>query len=151
MQIKIFNLSTVSSEDEIETVNKFLRGNRILDIDKQFLTNYDVNGVWSLFITYLPANNTSTEMQRREKVDYKSRLERDAFERFTHLRAIRKQLANEDAVPAYAVFSDAELSQIAQLSCIDVLGISKISGIGERRVEKYGKLLAMRFNEMAIE
>ena len=151
MQIKIFNISSSCSNDEIETINRFLRSNRIIDIDKQFCPVADACGVWSLFVTYIPVQNEVLSSPRREKVDYKELLNREEFEKFTQLRAIRKQLANDDAVPAYAVFSDAELAQMAQMPSISSTAIGKIHGIGERRIEKYGKLLVEHFNSYVNE
>lgn len=148
MQIKIFDISSISSESNLEQINRFLRGHKVLDIDKQFYTTSDSVGHWSLFVTYLPTagdvNNVIQE--KREKVDYKTVLSETDFVKFSKLRAIRKQLAADDAVPAYAVFTDAELSQIAQLSSIEEKTVMKINGIGEKRIEKYGRLLCERFN-----
>lgn len=150
MQIKIFDISSISSENTQEQINRFLRGHKVLDIDKQFYTTSDNVGHWSLFITYLPtAGDVNPVMQeKREKIDYKTVLTEADFEKFTKLRALRKQLAADDAVPAYAVFTDAELSQIAQLSSIEEKTVMKINGIGEKRIEKYGRLLCERFNRV---
>ncbi len=147
MQIKIFDISSVSSENDIEQINRFLRGQKVLDIDKHFYTTSDNVGHWSVFVTYLPMPgvNNAVSLEKREKVDYKTVLNEADFEKFTRLRMIRKQLASDDAVPAYAVFTDAELAQIAQLSSIEEKTVMKINGIGEKRIEKYGRLLCERF------
>lgn len=150
MQLKVFDITSVGSEETMETVNKFLRANKILDIDRQFYYSSDKVGHWSLLVTYMPqANNMPLPgpFEKREKVDYKSVLNEADFDKFSRLRALRKQLAESDAVPAYAVFTDAELAQIARLPSIDALSVLKIEGIGEKRLEKYGKLICERFTE----
>jgi ATP-dependent DNA helicase RecQ len=58
---------------------------------------------------------------------------------FSKLRIYRKQLAENDTVPAYAVFTDAELAEIAKLESITHKNLLTINGIDEKRVEKYGK------------
>lgn len=148
MQIKIFDISSVNSEVNMEQMNRFIRGHKVLDIDKQFYTTSDNVGHWSVFITYLPVQGSETPAyaEKREKVDYKTVLSEEDFAKFTKLRMIRKQLAADDAVPAYAVFTDAELAQIAQLSSIEEKTVSRINGIGEKRIEKYGSLLCVKFN-----
>lgn len=148
MHIKIFDISSINSENDLEQINRFLRGHKVLDIDKQFYTTSDNVGHWSIFVTYLPsAGNINPGIQeKREKVDYKMVLSEADFDKFSRLRAIRKQLASDDAVPAYAVFTDAELAQIAQLISIEEKTVMKINGIGEKRIEKYGRLLCERFN-----
>lgn len=149
MQLKIFDITSVGSEEMMEMVNKFLRSNKVLDIDRQFYYSSDKVGHWSLLVTYLPQNNVpvSGSFEKREKVDYKSVLTEADFDKFSRLRALRKQLAESDAVPAYAVFTDAELAQIARLPSIDALSVLKIEGIGEKRLEKYGKLICERFGQ----
>ncbi len=144
MQIKIFDISSRGCDEELETVNKFMRGHKILDVDRQFYTSTDNIGHWSILVTYLPATNPNIE--RKEKVDYKSVLSEVDFEKFTRLRAIRKKLATDDAVPAYSVFTDAELAQIAQLSDIAVEQVKRITGIGDKRIEKYGEILCRTYN-----
>lgn len=149
MQIKIFDISSRGSEDAQEQINKFMRQQKVLDVDRQFYVSSDNIGHWSVFVTYLPMSQQPTSQgntgERREKIDYKAILSEADFVKFTKLRAIRKQLAADDAVPAYAVFTDAELAQLAQLPQLDALSMSKISGIGEKRVEKYGRLLCDLF------
>lgn len=151
MQVKIFDIPAICSEETVEQINKFLRGNRVLDVDRQFYQSSDNVGHWSLLITYLPTQNSYGFQERREKIDYKNVLDETAFAKFTKLRMIRKQLADNDAVPAYAVFTDAELAQIAQLPSIDATLLTQITGIGEKRVAKYGYLICERYNEAGRE
>ncbi|MBO5017526.1 MAG: HRDC domain-containing protein [Alistipes sp.] len=146
MQIKIFDIISGASSDDLEVINKFIRGNKVLDIDKQFYTSSDNVGHWSIFITYIQSTQ-SQQPEQREKIDYKNVLSAEDFEKFTRLRALRKQLANDDAVPAYAVFTDYELAQLAQMPSLEVALIQKVSGIGAKRIEKYGKLICERYKE----
>lgn len=149
MQIKIFDISSKGGDDNLELMNKFVRGHKVLDVDRQFYVSSDNVGHWSVFVTYLSQSSPqeTQNSQGRSKVDYKEVLSPEEFERFTKLRSIRKILAESDAVPAYAVFTDAELAQIARLSKIDCSFLKSLSGVGEKRVEKYGVLLCDRYNQ----
>ena len=155
MQIKIFDVTSVSLE-ELDALNRFLRSHRILDIDRRFYYTENKMAHWSVCVTYLPqpepnygyGNNAGAP---REKIDYKTVLSEADFAKFSKLRELRKQLSSAEAVPAYAVFTDAELAQIALLPSIDALSVSKISGIGEKRLEKYGKILCERYQETVTE
>lgn len=91
MQLKVFDITSVGSEETMETVNKFLRANKILDIDRQFYYSSDKVGHWSLLVTYLPQANVpaSGPFEKREKVDYKSVLNEADFDKFSRLRALR--------------------------------------------------------------
>ena len=55
------------------------------------------------------------------------------------MREIRKRLATEDALPAYAIFTDEELSNIAKIEDLSLAKIKTIKGIGDKKVEKYGQ------------
>jgi superfamily II DNA helicase RecQ len=74
-------------------------------------------------------------------VDYKESLSPEAFSRFSALRKTRKQIAADALVPAYAVFTDAELAQIASLAEVTLASMRTVKGVGQKKVEKYGALL----------
>lgn len=153
MQLKIFTISCDESNDSNEELNRFLRGNKIVNIEKQF---YIVNNMayWTFCVTYL--SNQMPSMQDKNdkkdnKVDYKLILDEKSFAKFTVLRSFRKMLSEQDVVPAYAIFTDAELSAIAQLEEVNENNIMKIQGIGEKRAEKYGKKICEMYNNIEIK
>lgn len=150
MQIKIFDILASASEQDVDVVNKFIRGHKVVDIDKQFYVSSDNVAHWSLCLTYInstPLQQQTAQFEKREKIDYKEVLSPEDFEKFAKLRWIRKQLAANDAIPAYAVFTDAELAQIAQLPSIDATLMKQITGIGDKRIAKYGNILCQIYNE----
>jgi ATP-dependent DNA helicase RecQ len=59
---------------------------------------------------------------------------------FERLRKLRKGLADERNVPAYVVFSDAALRQMARDYPADETAFSKISGVGEKKLKEFGPL-----------
>lgn len=60
---------------------------------------------------------------------------RELFER---LRAVRKRLADAEGVPAYIVFSDAVLMQMAAEEPKDSQGLLALSGVGPVKLRRYG-------------
>ena len=60
---------------------------------------------------------------------------------FTKLRECRKILATNEALPAYAIFTDEELAGITKLSNIVTAKLVEVKGIGEKKIEKYGNKL----------
>jgi ATP-dependent DNA helicase RecQ len=58
---------------------------------------------------------------------------------FERLRAWRAATAKEEGVPAYVVFHDATLRQIAVERPTTLDGVGAISGIGENKLRKYGQ------------
>jgi ATP-dependent DNA helicase RecQ len=67
-----------------------------------------------------------------------------AQQRFEALRAWRADMARGHGVPAYVIFHDATLREIA-LQCPTSLDeLSHISGVGVRKLEAYGEDLLRR-------
>jgi len=66
-------------------------------------------------------------------------LDEDATERFGALKAWRAEVAREHNLPAYVVFHDATLAEMARLrpDSLDTLG--EISGVGAKKLEAYGQ------------
>jgi len=58
---------------------------------------------------------------------------------FERLRAVRKELADENNVPAYIVFSDRTLLEMANLRPRDEIEMLAVSGVGEHKMQKYGR------------
>jgi len=59
---------------------------------------------------------------------------------FEKLRALRKQLADERAVPPYIIFSDVALRQMARFYPANEHDFSRISGVGERKLREFGHI-----------
>ena len=141
MQIKIFNIPIGAEEAQTEELNHFLRSNKIIDIKKEVVW-VENNNCWSFCITYMQSNspdvNNTTRPIGGTKVDYKEILSSEVFERFSQFRKLRKQIADDEAIPAYAVFTDAELAEMAKLNPISLDAMNRISGIGKKKMEKYG-------------
>lgn len=145
MQLKFFNVPLFSETDE-DAINRFLRSVRVLEIKRELIVLKE-SAYWAICVTYLPGlNNESGQTQAKGKVDYKNVLSETEFKKFCLLRKIRKQLAESDAVPAFAVFTDAELADISRLEVVSISGLKSVNGIGEKKIEKYGD----RFCEMIV-
>jgi len=62
----------------------------------------------------------------------------DAVVRFDALRAWRAEAARAQNVPAYVIFHDATLRAIAAAAPADLDALGGISGVGDRKLERYG-------------
>jgi len=58
---------------------------------------------------------------------------------FERLRAWRAAAAKERGVPAYVIFHDATLRQIAALAPASLAELATVSGVGETKLETYGQ------------
>lgn len=58
---------------------------------------------------------------------------------FQHLRALRLELAREDGIPAFQVFADATLRDMASRRPRTLDEMLAVRGVGEVKLEKYGE------------
>ncbi len=141
MQIRIFTISVNDTGEQLHEMNGFLASQKVLEIEQQFYQN--TNGAfWSFCVKYIAGSSGSfSQHQGKQKIDYKEVLGEKEFQIFSKLRECRKTIATSEAIPAYAVFTDEELAGIARLPVIEVNKLSTIKGIGDKKVDKYGKIL----------
>ena len=66
-------------------------------------------------------------------------ISREAQPRFDALRELRTQLAREQNVPAYMIFSNATLRDIAEEDPNELDELATISGVGAAKLERYGE------------
>jgi ATP-dependent DNA helicase RecQ len=59
---------------------------------------------------------------------------------FDRLRALRKTLADERDVPAYIIFSDVSLRQMARNYPASEGEFARISGVGEKKLREFGEI-----------
>lgn len=59
-------------------------------------------------------------------------------ELFNRLRAVRSKLAKDENVPAYVIFSDATLKEMAHEKPITSSDLLSVGGVGEHKLDKYG-------------
>ena len=141
MQIQIFSIPIGGDASILDEMNHFLRANKIIDVKKD-LAMMDGNSCWTFCITYMQdGKQADVPYGKQSKVDYKEVLEPEVFERFAALRKVRKQLSEKDAVPAYTIFTDAELAEIAKLEELTLSAVQGLTTVNKKRIEKYGSAI----------
>ena len=136
MQIKIFNIPIPDGEKAETEMNAFLRGNRVLKTEGQIVTNNN-GSFWSYSIRYMEGRQPPAD--KKPKKDYSEILDEKSYQRFSKMRDTRKVLAQEEGIPAYAIFTNEELAKLAKLENLTLANMKKVKGIGEKKVEKYGQ------------
>ncbi|MBA4319414.1 MAG: hypothetical protein C0412_13520 [Flavobacterium sp.] len=66
---------------------------------------------------------------------------------FPKLALLRTQIAKEEKLPPYIVFHDTSLKDMVSKLPVDLEAMKNISGVGQVKLEKYGK----RFVDVIIE
>ncbi|MCG3155647.1 MAG: hypothetical protein DKINENOH_02254 [bacterium] len=140
MQIRLFTIPVGDSGGALEEMNRFLRGNKILEVQNQLISNEN-GAYWCFCVRYIERAFIPNE-EHKSKVDYKQVLDEAAFQKFAKLREIRKKVAVEEGVPAFAVFTDEELAGLARLDKITPQTMLSVKGIGDKKVERFAKYFA---------
>ncbi|MEE4462784.1 HRDC domain-containing protein, partial [Azotobacter chroococcum] len=63
----------------------------------------------------------------------------DEREQWEALRALRRKLAEEHAVPPYVIFPDATLLEMLRSQPRSLSEMARVSGVGARKLERYGE------------
>lgn len=93
-------------------LNRFLRGNRIMAVTKEFVNNGE-NSFRIFAVEYLePAASGANAQQhrKRDRVDYREVLTESEFRVFVQLRELRKEIANTEALSADMIDSSRSTS-----------------------------------------
>lgn len=136
MQIKTFTIPILGGEKEEKALNSFLRGQKVLKVESK-LVEMQQNAYWCFIVQYL-IELIASPLKKPQKVDYKAILNEKSFERFSKMRKIRKELAREEGIPAYAIFTDKELAKLAEFEEVTLAKVQGIKGVGQQKVNKYG-------------
>jgi superfamily II DNA helicase RecQ len=113
LQLKFFIVPIRGIEEAEAEINRFLRSVRVVSIQREFVGQGD-NSFWSMAVEYLANGAGSPTGSKKSRIDYKEVLSPEAFAVFAKLREWRKKKAAQEAVPVYTIFTNEQLSQIAE-------------------------------------
>ena len=86
----------------------------------------------------MAGGGTGGRADGKPKVDYKEVLSEADFAVFSRLRVLRKEVAEREGLPVYAVFTNEQMAAMVTGRADSLAALGKIDGIGAARVEKYG-------------
>jgi len=157
MQYKFFRIPAVIPEEAEDDFNRFLRTNRVLNVNREFV-NQGENSYWALAVEYLAGDKTPGEERKprhRNRVDYRELLSSEDFALFVKLRDWRKSTADNEGVPVYTIFTNEQLATMVQLRISTLTKLTEIDGVGKGRLDKYGvaviKIVTEGVNEKSGE
>ncbi|MEE9393144.1 MAG: HRDC domain-containing protein [Planctomycetota bacterium] len=139
MPFAFFVVRPGDSQAESE-LNDFVRSHRVLTVDRT-LVESGGGGAWYLAVEFLDGEAKKDGGAKRSApaIDYKEKLSEEVFGRFSQMRAIRKTMAAEDSVPVYALFSNAQLAEMAAHDLLSLALMKNVEGLGEKKMERYGE------------
>ncbi len=141
MLYQLFRIGVFDTDEDTQALNHFLQSNRIVSVDRQFVADGQ-NSFWSFCVAWEGGDSASSQPQKRGKrpaVDYRELLSPEVFTIYARLRSYRNQLAEKMGTPAYAIFTNEQLAQMAQIEQPTISALSRIEGVGEKRMGLYGE------------
>ncbi len=144
MQVRFFQIPTTGCEAVEAEMNAFLRSHRILKVDRE-LVQRESAPCWAVCVEYMDgivasgSGGRGSQRTDDRRVDYKAVLSEGDFVVFSMLRDLRKTLAEAEGVPAYAIFTNEQLAKFAQSRAQSQADLQKVDGVGEAKIEKYGR------------
>ena len=141
MAFKLFTIPIQTSEAAEAELNAFLRSHKVLSVVRRWV-DQGATSFWAFCVDYLDPATTggrgSQQSARRGKIDYRQVLNDDDFAAFARLRDLRKEIAQAEGVPVYAVFNNEQLAKMVQQKARTGSDLEAIAGVGDGRIEKYG-------------
>jgi superfamily II DNA helicase RecQ len=149
MKYKFFIVPVIGGEEAEAELNKFLIENKIAALERKFVED-GAGSLWALCVSYIEnAALKPSTTQKKPNVDYREVLSEEDFAVFARLRSLRKELAERDGVPPYAVFTNEQLAGLVQRRVRTKAAMGEIAGIGDARIEKYAaRFLAVLSSEL---
>jgi superfamily II DNA helicase RecQ len=137
MKIQFFTILALDPAESADELNQFCAGRKVIDLERQFVAAGG-NSFWSICVCYQEAQDISKN--RKGKVDYREVLNEKDFALFVTLRSLRKEQAEKEGVPPYALFTNEQLAEMIRRNVSTLHGLSEIKGVGEAKMDKYGRL-----------
>ena len=111
---------------------------RVITVERQFVAD-GANSLWSVCVSYVDGEERPRADKRQRRVDYREVLPPNEFAVFAKLRTLRKEMAEREGVPFYALFTNEHLADMVRHRLMSLEGLGSLDGVGKARLEKYGE------------
>jgi superfamily II DNA helicase RecQ len=119
-------------------LNAFLCGHSVVDVKQEYHAASGANGTWCFCIRWRDKPGGVDNAPTKGRTDYKEILEEGDFTLYLRLRDLRKEVASREQVPAFTVFTNEQLAEMAKCRPSSAASFKKLAGVGDSRYAKYG-------------
>lgn len=135
-QFRTFFISPFGEGTVCDELNRFLASHRIVNVEKRLIDGERGTG-WLFLVEY--GAETKQQNQNTPRIDYREVLNDQEYAAFEHLRQLRKTIAEQQGIPAYAVFTNEHLAGMVKNPPKTIKDILTINGVGEARAKQFGE------------
>ena len=157
MALYFFAIPALDPQLAQDELNRFCAAQRVVAIERQ-LVAAGLDAYWAVCVTVAsgggPLPDTLKAPERRSaargdgagaaRVDYKQILSEPEFSAFADLRSWRKETAEREGVPVYAVFTNDQLAEMVRRRVDTLTALGEIEGVGAARLQRYGATVLAR-------
>ena len=147
--LSTYGLMDKTSPSVIERYIEYLESAGYLEVDQHYSTLRPTKKASAVLF-----DGECVLMQKRVEPKTEKKRPRSAFSDefeenslYEALRAQRAELAKRESVPAYVIFSNATLADMAEKAPRSLSELLEISGIGERKASRYGEAFLRTIEE----
>ncbi len=139
MKLKFFAIPALFPVPAEEELNRFLDSHRVSQVERHLVAD-GASSYWSVCVTWLAADAAGgKDAVRRGRIDYREVLEAGEFALYDRLRTLRKQMAEAEGLPPFAVFTNEQLADMVRKRITTAVDLGAMDGIGEARMGRYGE------------
>ena len=136
MSYRFFRIPIGGDAQFEQDLNGFLRSHRVVSMERQFV-DQGLNSCWCFCVGYEEGGAAAAPSgsPRKQSIDYRAILSPEHFVLYAKLRELRKEIALQEAIPVFAVFTNAQLAQMVKRKVGTKTALQLIDGVGESRAE----------------
>ena len=147
--LSTYGLMDKTSPSVIERYIEYLESAGYLEVDQHYSTLRPTKKASAVLF-----DGECVLMQKRVEPKTEKKRPRGAFSDefeenslYEALRAQRAELAKRESVPAYVIFSNATLADMAEKAPRSLSELLEVSGVGERKASRYGEVFLRTIEE----
>jgi superfamily II DNA helicase RecQ len=147
-QYASFFISPFGEKTVCDELNAFLKSHRIVNVEKRLIDGERGTG-WIFLVEFGNEQKNQPPATPAQRVDYREILNAQEYALFDKLRQLRKDLAEKQGIPVYAVFTNDHLANMVKTRPKALKDIAALPGVGEARVKQYGTVFLETLAEYA--
>lgn len=140
-ELSVYGIMNDSAESQIELYIEYFIKRQLIGRDGEGILSLQQSGKEVLFKGRRIRKLTES---RKGKEAQASSLD---LRLLAQLKIIRKNLATKSGMPAFVIFTDKTLENMARLKPKDEKELLLIPGVGQKKAEKYGKIFLEHINK----
>jgi superfamily II DNA helicase RecQ len=145
-QYASFFISPFGEKSVCDELNAFIKSHRVVNVEKRLIDGERSTG-WVFLVEYGAENKNQGAPATAPRVDYREVLTDQEYALFDKLRQLRKEIAEKQGIPVYAVFTNDNLAGMVRKIPKTPGELLALPGIGESRVKQYGSAFLNALSE----